>query len=118
MSLQACTWTFGCSLPGCENQCLANVFQRIEDDFQPASTYHLTTLPDGPALPLSEAPPRFPISRSAFAVDAYRCPLLAATILNLAAANNVTLTSSYGLTAPGVVRFLQASTTDSSFHEV
>ena len=104
---QACTFTFGCSIPGCTSQCLANMFQRVEDDLQPESSYQLTTVPDGPLLPVYEAPARFPVARSAFAVDAYRCPLLAATIYNIAAANSMSLSSSRGLDAPGLVRLLE-----------
>ena len=88
--VQACTFTFGCSIPGCTSQCLANMFQRVEDDFQPESPYQLTTAPDGPPLPLYEVPARFPVGRSAFEVDAYRCPLIAATIDNLPASHNIT----------------------------
>lgn len=102
LTAPACTWTFGCSIPGCANQCVANMFQRIEDDYQPKSVYHVTSVPDGAPLPLYEMPPRFPIGRSAFAVDAYRCPLLAAIVLKLARASNVSLISSQGLEAPGV----------------
>lgn len=79
------------------------MFQRIEDDYQPKSVYHVTSVPDGAPLPLYEMPPRFPIGRSAFAVDAYRCPLLAAIVFKLARASNVSLISSQGLEAPGLV---------------
>lgn len=106
--MQACTWTSGCSIPGCNATCVANVFQRPDTLYKPKNPYNLVSIqqspvPTVPGAPVGQGSSRFPIMRDTLAVDAYRCPIVAATILEIARSINANISATEGLSAPGLV---------------
>eukprot|EP00892_Ulva_mutabilis_P001833 jgi/Ulvmu1/11650/UM008_0054.1 len=103
----ACTWTAGCSIPGCTNTCVANMFQRPEALYKEKNPYQLVSIqqsavPTVPGAAVGQGFSRYPIMRDTLAVDAYRCPIIAATILELAKSVNLNISATEGLSAPGL----------------
>lgn len=85
------------------------MFQRPEALYKEKNPYQLvqiqqSAVPTVPGAAVGQGFNRYPIMRDTLAVDAYRCPVIAATILELAKSVSLNITATEGLPAPGLVR--------------
>jgi hypothetical protein len=85
------------------------MLQRVEHEYQAPNNFQIMPMVM-PTMVADTAPveARMPISRSAFEVAAYRCPVLAATIFNLATETNQTLAAFNDNQYKGLVREILA----------